>query len=173
MKIPIILILVFSVLQLSLITQNDETKKSAKNLTGEWIGTFDQNYGAGDDPLFKFFFYDQGIFIKGTPTHSFTLTLTQKDSSVLGKHYIELMTNKNSNVKFAITGKFQKNILEYKSLSKEFVNGQYGYCEVFNTSLTYTVKNGEEYLEGVWTGTNHGRICPSAWISLKRVKKNE
>lgn len=76
MKIPIILFLVFSVLQLSLITQNDETKKSTKNLTGDWIGTFDQNYGAADDPLFKLFFYDQGIFIKGTPTHSFTLTLT-------------------------------------------------------------------------------------------------
>jgi len=152
-------------------SQDSETIRSTfLDLTGAWIGTFDQNYGASDDPAYKTS-YDDKLYFKGVPTHSFTLILAQKDSSVVGQHYIELKTDSTINVKFEITGKFQNNILYYKSSLKEFENGPYKHCDVFNVILTYSNENGEEKLEGVWTGSYNRTICAASWISVKRVEK--
>lgn len=134
-----------------------------QDLTGRWVGSLDQN---AVNTIEEY----QINLQKANYTHDLTLTLFQDTSHVKGVYHVTAQGDTYRYRKFVINGSHVNGEFAYETtywVEKGAYESELTYCHN-EAKLTYSKKEGEEFLVGKWTGWDENGYCEGAYIFLKK-----
>ncbi len=142
---------------------------NGQNVHGTWEGYLDQTEEALKRGNYENF-WEMGLWKKGEKTHKLRLTFVQTDRTFTGEYRIASAGDTTHYARFKIMGGVENNKLIYATSERIYEAKRPRVVFCFNKAkLTYSQRDGYEYLEGTWEGwVTKDQTCAGAVVQVRR-----